>query len=318
MTRGFSFAAAVSADYKALVCIELVGGNDSFNMLVPRSRAEHSLYAASRQDLAIARNDLLSISPVTPDGSEYGLHPAMAALKQLFDDGRVSFVTNVGPLIEPVAKDDVFGGTATLPPGLFSHRRQRAQWGYAAGLRPAPDIFVPAGSLGAQLETVARIIAERDRFDGARQLFRVAAGGFDTHDRQNERQPSLLAGVSDAIAAFYRATEGLGVAEHVTTYTQSDFGRTLTSNGCGSDHGWGGNQLVVGGAVKGGELYGAYPLLEIGGENDIGGGRLIPTTSTDQYTATLARWFGIPEADLSRVAPNIDNFAVRDLGFLAA
>lgn len=319
ITPGPAFAAASGAGYKALVCIELVGGNDSFNMLVPRSRAEHSLYAASRQNLAIARDDLLPIAPATADGIDYGLHPAMTSLARLFDEERVSFVTNVGPLIQPVTKEAYFSGTATLPPGLFSHKRQRAQWGRTADVSHAPDTstLVAAASLGTQLEAVARRIAERDRFDSERQVFHVKVGGFDTHDRQNERQPTLLAGFSDAIAAFYRATEALGVAEQVTTYTQSDFGRTLTSNGCGSDHGWGGNQVVVGGALKGADLYGTYPLLELGGDADIGGGRMIPTTSADQYTATLGRWFGVPEAQLIRIAPNIDNFAVRDLGFLA-
>ena len=102
----------------------------------------------------------------------------------------------------------------------------------------------------------------------------------------------------------------------MTSFTQSDFGRTLTSNGDGTDHAWGGNQVIVGGAVQGRELYGSYPLLEIGGAEDIGGGRMIPSTSADQYAATLARWFGIDDVDLDIVAPNIDNFAVRDLGFL--
>ena len=108
----------------------------------------------------------------------------------------------------------------------------------------------------------------------------------------------------------------LGVQNSVTTFTQSDFGRTLTSNGDGTDHAWGGNQLVTGGAVNGGDLYGSFPLLEIGGPEDVGGGRMIPSTSADQYAATLARWFGIVDADLDVVAPNLGNFARRDLGFM--
>ena len=108
----------------------------------------------------------------------------------------------------------------------------------------------------------------------------------------------------------------LGLSDSVTTFTQSDFGRTLTSNGDGTDHAWGGNQIVVGGAVQGQRIYGTYPLLQIGGNDDVGGGRMIPTTSADQYAATLARWFGIDDVDLDIVAPNIDNFAVGDLGFM--
>ena len=174
----------------------------------------------------------------------------------------------------------------------------------------------PQSQLGLQLQTVARLIAVRDQLAMQRQVFFVAAGGFDSHDNQNEDQPGLLGGISDAVAAFYAATAELGVAEQVTTFTQSDFGRTLTSNGDGTDHAWGGNQLVVGGSVQGGDLYGRYPLLEIGGDEDVGGGRIIPSTSADQYAATLARWFGIPDADLDIVAPHIGNFALRDLGFL--
>ena len=102
----------------------------------------------------------------------------------------------------------------------------------------------------------------------------------------------------------------------MTTFTQSDFGRTLTSNGDGSDHAWGGNQIVLGDAVRGRMLYGTYPRLELGGPDDVGGGRLIPTTSADQYAATLARWFGIADADLDRIAPHLGSFAQRDLGFM--
>ena len=106
------------------------------------------------------------------------------------------------------------------------------------------------------------------------------------------------------------------MAERVTAFTQSDFGRTLTSNGDGSDHAWGGVQLVVGGAVKGRTIYGRYPVLTINGADDVGGGRMIPAVSSDQYAATLAKWFGVPDADLGKIAPSIGNFAERDLGFL--
>jgi uncharacterized protein (DUF1501 family) len=126
----------------------------------------------------------------------------------------------------------------------------------------------------------------------------------------------LLGGISDSIKAFYDASVELGFSDQVTTFTQSDFGRTLTSNGDGTDHAWGGNQLIVGDAVLGRRMFGAYPLLEIDGDLDVGGGRLIPTTSADQYAATLAAWFGIGDAELDVVAPHINNFAARDLGFL--
>jgi uncharacterized protein (DUF1501 family) len=114
----------------------------------------------------------------------------------------------------------------------------------------------------------------------------------------------------------------MGIAQSVTAFTQSDFGRTLTSNGDGTDHAWGGVQFVVGGAVRGKSVYGRYPVLRLGatlaadGADDVGGGRFIPTTSSDQYAATLARWFGVLDADLARIAPSIDNFTQRDLGFM--
>ncbi len=181
---------------------------------------------------------------------------------------------------------------------------------------PTLNTVFPGSQLGTQLRTVARLMAVRDSLQMERQIFFVATGGFDTHDDQNQNQPGLIGDISASISAFYDATVELGIADAVTTFTQSDFGRTLTSNGDGTDHAWGANQLVVGGAVQGQTLYGTYPLLQIGGPDDVGGGRMIPTTSADQYAATLARWFGVPDADLPLVAPHLDNFVQRDLGFM--
>jgi uncharacterized protein (DUF1501 family) len=174
----------------------------------------------------------------------------------------------------------------------------------------------PGSALAAQLQTVARMIAVRDRLDMSRQIFYVAVGGFDTHDDQLLNQPGLLSDVSASLEAFYKATVELGVASNVTTFTESDFGRTLTSNGDGSDHGWGGLQFVIGDAVKGRTFYGQYPVLEIGGPSDIGGGRFIPDISVDQYAATLAKWFGVDAQLLPMIAPNIGRFAQADLGFM--
>ena len=181
---------------------------------------------------------------------------------------------------------------------------------------PVLSTVFPGSQLGAQLQTVARLIAVRDTLAMERQIFFVAAGGFDTHDNQNQDQPNLLGDISASISAFYEATVELGVAGQVTTFTQSDFGRTLTSNGDGTDHAWGANQIVAGGAVQGQTLFGDYPLLQINGPQDVGGGRMIPTTSADQYAATLARWFGIADTELPLVAPNLGNFALQDLGFM--
>ena len=431
-TPGLAYSQVVGGagpfdDYRALVCLFMFGGNDSFNMLVPNTAAEYQAYATSRQNLAIPQADLLPIMPASQPTPDFGLHPSMGALKGLFDSGDAAFVTNVGPLVEPTTKDDYFNGSVTLPPQLFSHNDQQDQWtslrgntpsktgwagrmadlirtgvteqqmatnaslfganllqsadetvayvmgpsgpiqfegfsndpesilfeqreafrriisaqydtvyerGFAdvqqrainaadvvtAAIESAPPISAvfPQSQLGIQLQTVARLIAVRDQLQMKRQIFFVATGGFDTHDNQLNDQPGLLGGISDAVAAFHAATVELGVAGNVTTFSQSDFGRTLTSNGDGTDHAWGGNQLVVGGAVNGRELYGSYPLLAIDGPEDVSGGRMIPSTSADQYAATLATWFGIPDADLGVVAPNLVNFADRDLGFMIA
>lgn len=413
------------SDYRALVCVFLFGGNDSFNMLVPRSDAEYAAYAQARQNLAIAKSDLLPISPASAAGTQFGLHPSMAGVQSLFASGAAALVANVGPLIEPTTKAQFMNRSVRLPPQLFSHNDQQDQWlalkgttpgntGWAgrmadllqgvvanqrmatnaslfgnnlmqaaqetvayvmgpggplqfegfstnpgdllyeqrlafqriieadygtvyerafaevqqraieaadtvtAAIETAPPLTTvfPQSQLGQQLETVAKLIAVRDDLQMQRQVFFVAAGGFDSHDRQNEEQPGLLGGISNSIKAFYDATVELGVADSVTSFTQSDFGRTLSSNGDGTDHAWGGNQLLVGDAVFGQRVYGEYPVLEIGAERDVGGGRMIPTTSADQYAATLAAWFGIDDADLDKVAPNLGNFAVRDLGFM--
>jgi uncharacterized protein (DUF1501 family) len=187
-----------------------------------------------------------------------------------------------------------------------------------AAIDQAPTLATvfPTSPLGRQLETVARMIAVRDRLAMQRQVFFVATGGFDSHDDQLVNQPGLLGNVSACLAAFFAATVELGVAQAVTTFTQSDFGRTLTSNGDGTDHAWGGVQVVMGQSVRGRRIFGRYPSLALNGPEDVGGGRMIPAVSADQYAATLARWFGIADVDLAAVAPHVGNFAERDLGFL--
>lgn len=421
------------SDYRALVCLFLFGGNDSWNMVVPASPAEHALYAASRQNLAIARDALLPVSPLGLAPQSFGFHPSMPELATLFESGQLAVVANVGPLLEPTSLDAYRAKSVALPPQLFSHNDQQDQWHSLRGRAPsktgwagrmadvleaqtpgqtlalnlslsgqtlfqaatravpytmgaagpltfnafgtgaraqarqsaftrlldpspayatlyerafaatqqravanaslladalaaAPPLATtfPAGStLATQLSTVARLIAVRDRLQMRRQVFFVSTGGFDTHDNQNDDQPGLLANVSAALGAFHGALRELGVADRVTTFTHSDFGRTLTSNGDGTDHAWGGVQLVLGDAVRGRTLYGQYPLLRIGaqlatdGADDVGGGRFIPGLSADQYAATLARWFGVQDGSLAQVAPAIGSFPQRDLGFMA-
>lgn len=200
----------------------------------------------------------------------------------------------------------------------FNRSRENAAV-LGAALDGAPPLATPfpAGSLAQQLRMVARLIGVRGSLGLKRQIFFVSLGGFDHHDDLLGRQPGLLAQLSQALAAFHDATVELGVADRVTTFTASDFGRTLSSNGDGTDHGWGGHHFIVGGAVRGGRFFGTMPTLRNGGPDDAGWGQIIPTTSVDQYAATLARWFGVAEADIDLILPNLRNFAGRDLGFMA-
>ena len=190
--------------------------------------------------------------------------------------------------------------------------------------------FTAGNSLADQLKVVARLIAARSGLGAKRQVFLVSIGGFDLHDNLIAQHPTVLGRVSDAMTSFYNATVELGVASKVTAFTASDFGRTLASNGDGSDHGWGSHHLMVGGAVKGAAFYGTPPPISVGSsaapsdQSHVGQGRLLPSTSVDQYAATLAKWFGIEDKEMVGVLPNINRFGVAggrpdyptNLGFL--
>jgi uncharacterized protein (DUF1501 family) len=182
----------------------------------------------------------------------------------------------------------------------------------------------PNTTAGNQLKMAARLIAASPALGLKRQIFFVQLGGWDLHAAQlTNSDPTagvhagLLSQISQAVNAFYNATAELGVTNQVTTFTASDFGRTFRSNGDGSDHGWGSHHFIVGGAVKGGDIYGKLPTLSINGPDDTGLGRWIPTTSVDEYAATLATWFGVSASDLPIVLPNIGRFAKPNLGFMA-
>ena len=185
-----------------------------------------------------------------------------------------------------------------------------------SGAAPLATVF-PTTSLGGQLRMVARMLAARAGLGPKRQVFFVGLGGFDLHDRLLTDHPPLLTQVADALASFHQATVELGLSQNVTTFTASDFGRTLTSNGDGSDHGWGSHHFVLGGAVRGKRLHGTVPVWANNGPDDVGQGRLLPTTGVDQLAATLAGWFGVQPGDMTRVVPNITHYTDRDLGLLA-
>ena len=186
-----------------------------------------------------------------------------------------------------------------------------------ASQQPLATAF-PATGLGGQLQMIAQLIGARTALGMQRQVFFCSLGGYDTHGDQLADQASLFTELSQAMSAFHAATVELGVEPQVTTFTSSDFGRTLPSNGAGSDHGWGSHHFVLGGAVNGGDLYGTFPTLAVNGPDDTGEGRWIPTTSVDEYAATLASWFGVAASDLSTVLPNIGRFGSPNLGFMAA
>jgi uncharacterized protein (DUF1501 family) len=177
--------------------------------------------------------------------------------------------------------------------------------------------FDAGNNLAAQLLMVARLIAGRAALGTSRQVFFVSLGGFDLHDFLPEQHPRLLAQLSDALASFHAATVELGIEQQVCAFTASDFGRTLTSNGDGSDHGWGSHHFIVGGGIGGGRVWGRAPAVGVGGPDDVGQGRLLPTTSVDQFAATLAVWMGVAPGELPRLLPQIGNYGQRDLGFFA-
>jgi uncharacterized protein (DUF1501 family) len=425
-------AAATQDGYRALVCILLAGGNDSYNMVVPNDADQYAEYAAIRSDLALDQSSLLPLAGATPAGRNYALHPGMPEVQQLYADGELSIMANVGTLLEAVDAQAVESGSARLPLGLFSHSDQIAQWQtavpddriaqgwggrladlyegvnvangismnislggnnlfqsgnraveyaiaaegdgatsvntyddgselgdfrkrmidelldvpqtnllrreYSKRLRGSIDaqrVFVDAlqasttpaaqfspGPFSQSLRQVARVIAARDALGACRQTFFVQVGGWDHHDEVLDNQANLLPAISQGLKEFRDALVEIGVYSDVTTFTTSDFGRTLTSNGKGSDHGWGGHHLVMGGSVTGAQIIGDYPLLSMSSPLDVGRGIYIPTTSVDEYFAELALWFGVSAGDLDGVLPNVRSFyspesGAAPLGFLA-
>lgn len=185
----------------------------------------------------------------------------------------------------------------------------------------------PNTSTANQLKMIARLIeAGPSDLNMKRQIFFCSATGYDTHTSQVTLSPTynvttgthtnLLNEITEAIFAFQRAMEQIGLSDKVTLFTASDFNRTFPTNSQGSDHGWGGHHIVVGGAVKGGQTYGHLPTFAINGPDDTSTGRWIPTLSVDEFSATLGKWFGLSSADLNEVFPNLSRFALPDVGFM--
>lgn len=425
------FISPAAGNYKALVCILLAGGNDSYNMLIPRGDSEYSDYATIRSNLAIDQNALLPISPSNPDGRDYGLHPNMGHIKTMFDDQNLAFVANVGALVAPTTVS-TYSANSNLPLGLFSHADQVRHWQtsipdsrsalgwggriadilysnnlnndismnisldglnlFQRGNNIQPYTILSSGNgsvlingatnnnfsetikrqtvdsllehnyqnilekayansivgsknnsiefdsaifngepfdavfeddtFSNKLKMVAKTIAARDILGVSNQTFFVQLGGFDTHDDIIERHGDLMANLNVGLNAFNEAMIDLNLHNDVTTFTISDFSRKLISNGDGSDHAWGGHALVMGGAVNGKKIYGQFPDLYAGNNLDVGDGRIIPTTSCDEYFAELALWFGASSSDLDQILPNLNRFWIPNsqsgpIGFLS-
>ncbi len=416
--------------YKALVCLYLGGGNDSFNMLIPRGSAEYSEYAVTRSNLAIPQSDIIPVDVLNGNGKTFGLHPSLPDVANIFNNNHLAFINNTGTLIQPTTKEEFNNNSVPLPLGLFSHADQTQQWqtaspgqrtaigwggkiadlmnsvngnpnismnislsgtnvfqygnsnvefsidreggadniyGYGDGWgvnvgrtqgidllmnRQYSDIYqksymdvlkgahqgsqqfsealanVPEFNTGFEVDEVsqslsmiAKVIAARDDLGAQRQIFFIDYGGWDHHDELLNNQQEMLTYVNDALKSFAEVLNELDVFDQVTTFTMSDFSRTLTSNGNGTDHAWGGNAMVMGGAVNGKKFYGEYPSLELGNNIELGDGVMLPTTANDLYFAELALWFGITPSELATVFPNIANFydvnsGVMPLGFL--
>ena len=190
--------------------------------------------------------------------------------------------------------------------------------GVLGSAQPFRTSFNAANPLSSALDTVATMMQLRSQIGARRQIFLINADGFDTHAAQSGAQPQLYAMIDQAVSMFIQVTQELGIYNDVTLFTASDFSRTLQMNSAGgSDHAWGGHHFVVGGAVKGGKIYGSMPNLQIGGPNDIdGSGRYVPTTALSQYMATLASWFGVPSSALGSIFPGLGNFSNPNIGFI--
>lgn len=239
-------------------------------------------------------------------------------------------LTRVGRSLEElIAQGEASGNPAmlrTIADGIDQATIATSSLHSALSRNTLPQMeFDGRNKLASQLHLVARLIASREELGMSRQIFFVQMGGFDTHSDQGEREPVLMRSLNDAVTAFQDTIDDIGAANSVTSFTASDFGRTLTSNGNGTDHGWGGHNFVFGGAVDGGRIIGQMPSYsstnnpdEASESDGTFAGRLIPQLSVTQYGATLSRWMGVGEAEINAALPDLQNFANRDLGFMNA
>ncbi|MYM31144.1 DUF1501 domain-containing protein [Duganella sp. CY15W] len=280
-------------------------------------------------DLFEAGNGSATFTCVNVSGNAVFLAGKQATQYQVSTSGPVPFSALEHPLFGSSAASAALQTLVTQPHSHFmqsdyariTQRAILANTVLSTALAGGAAINTPfpaANGLGDQLKMVARMIASAPAIGAKRQVFFVSMGGFDTHDGLLTVHPGLLKSVADAVSAFYNATVELGVQNQVTTFTASDFGRTLSGNNDGSDHGWGSMHFMLGGAVQGGRYYGKPPAVASDGPDDVGQGRLLPTTSIEQYAATLGKWMGASDSDLLSLLPNLANYnaSARNLGFV--
>ena len=279
-------------------------------------------------DLFLSSNSKSTFTCVNVSGNAVYMSGSSAVQYQVSPSGSVALRGVQAPLFGSTACSDALRSLVTAPHTHLMRaehtrimaRAIEADAALTTALASQPalsTVFDSSNPLALQLKMVARLIGARSPLGAKRQVFFVSLGGFDTHDFLATQHPVLLGQVAGALKSFYDASVELGVAQQVTAFTASDFGRTLSSNGDGSDHGWGSHHFLVGGAVRGGRLHGQLPAVSVNGPDDVGQGRLLPTTAVDQLAATLARWLGVSNTDLPLVAPNIGHYSVQDLGLLS-
>ena len=278
-------------------------------------------------DLFEAGNGNATLTCINATGDAVFMSGKSVSQYSIGPNGPVAFQSNSPVLFGSATANAVLKAMTTAPrthvlESAYARVTKRSvdAFGQVSGaLNGAPALstyFDIHATLQSQLAVVARLISVSQQLGAKRQVFFVAQAGFDVHSNLAIKQPQLLAGLADAMKVFYDATVEMGVSDKVTTFTGSEFGRAIVNNDDGSDHGWGGTQFIMGGAVKGNQIYGKSPIYANNGPDDVGQGRLLPTTSVDQYAATLASWFGVSDSQMSTVLPSIGNFSTRNLGFV--
>ncbi len=279
-------------------------------------------------DLFLSGNTKSTFTCVNVSGNAVYMSGGSAVQYQVSPSGSVALRGAQAPLFGSAACSAALRSLVTAPRTHLMQaehtrvmaRAIEADASLTTALAASPaltTVFDSTNPLAMQLQMVARTIGARSALGAKRQVFFVSMGGFDLHDFLPTQHPGLLTQVGAALKSFYDATLELGVAQQVTAFTASDFGRTLSSNGDGSDHGWGSHHFLVGGAVNGGRFHGQLPSVTVNGPDDVGQGRLLPTTAVDQLAATLASWMGVSDTNLALVAPNIGHYSVRNLGLLS-